>query len=50
MTPLGDGWVEYQYIKDHVTTTNTRIRLVFTGGPAARPMIRNLRGVAVPST
>jgi len=49
-TSLGDGWLERQYVKDHITTTETRNKFVFTGGPAARAMIGNLRGAAVPST
>lgn len=49
-TPLGDGWEERQYMIDHVNIDRTRCKLVQTGGPAARPRCRSIRGMAVPST
>lgn len=49
-TPLGDGWEERQYVLDSVSIAESRIRLVLAGGPAARPQVRNLRGIAVPMT
>jgi hypothetical protein len=49
-TPLGEGWVEYQYAADPVTLAATRLKIELAGGPAARATARKLRGVAVPST
>jgi len=49
-TPLGDGWVERQYMLDHVHLDISRARLALKGGPGARPSIRNVRCVAVAST
>jgi hypothetical protein len=49
-TPLGDGWEERQYMIDHISAINTRLKCTLTGGPGARPLVQNIRGVAVPST
>ncbi|MBK5961128.1 DUF4815 domain-containing protein [Rhodoplanes elegans] len=49
-TPLGDGWEERQYVLDHISIAETRVKAVLTGGPGARARGRGLRAVAVPST
>lgn len=47
-TPLGDGYNEYVYEDTGITgLTASKIKLSLTGGPEARPLIRNLRAVMV---
>ncbi|WP_108459199.1 DUF4815 domain-containing protein [Devosia naphthalenivorans] len=42
-TALGDGWVEREYLTSPVATQETRQRIVLTGTPKDRPLVRNLR-------
>jgi len=49
-TPLGDGVVENEYRLSPVNALETRIRLVLTGGAAARARVKGLRAVATPNT
>ena len=47
-TPLGDGFNEYVYEDTGITGLSaSKIKLSLTGGPEARPKIRNLRAVMV---
>jgi hypothetical protein len=49
-TSLGDGWEERQYMLDHVSIAETRVKTILTGGPGARACFKSMRAVAVPST
>lgn len=49
-TPLGDGWEEHQYMIDAVSNAVSRAKIEITGGPGARPNVRNIRCIAVEST
>ena len=47
-TPLGDGFNEYVYEDTGITGLSaSKIKLSLSGGPEARPKIRNLRAVMV---
>ncbi|NEW96909.1 hypothetical protein [Rhodopseudomonas sp. BR0G17] len=49
-TPLGDGWVENEYVLSPLNIAETRVKLELAGGPSARPFVRNLRAVVTPVT
>lgn len=49
-TPLGDGWVENQYVLSPTSVVETRIKLELAGGPSARAFAKNLRAVVTPVT
>ena len=48
-TSIGDGWAEFNHTVSSFTAggSTTRVRLTLNGTPAARPLVRQLRGVVI---
>lgn len=44
---LDEGWVEREYRRAPYTATVGRLRLTLTGGPAARPVLTDMRAVSI---